>query len=50
MSYQENSRNATIVLDALRNLVTTRQKDEEELTDYTRTRWLEDEIEENGHF
>jgi hypothetical protein len=24
------------VLDALRNLVTTRQKDEEDLTDYTR--------------
>jgi hypothetical protein len=33
MSYQENRYNATIVLDALRNLVTTRQKDEEDLSD-----------------
>jgi hypothetical protein len=36
MSYQENRYNATIVLDALHNLVTTRQKNEEDLTAYTR--------------
>jgi hypothetical protein len=36
MSYQENRYDAAIVLDAIRNLTSTKQKEDEDLTDYTR--------------
>jgi hypothetical protein len=36
MSYQENRYDAKIVVDALRNLLSTKQCDDEDLVDYTR--------------
>jgi hypothetical protein len=36
MSYQENRYDSTIVLDGIRNLPVTKQRDDEDLVDYTR--------------